>query len=128
VAIPDFIRSKPLATDEAVTDPLRLDVIPRSSSESFSAANDYAVNVKHRKYSRLIRDGEIVFKAVVAETLGGWSDEAVEFFAFLSSSLAKRSPSSSFALESRRLYEQLSISLQKSNARMILSRINHTVI
>jgi hypothetical protein len=128
VAIPDFILSKPLATDEAVTDPLRLDVIPRSSSESFSAANDYAVNVKHRKYSRLIRDGEIVFKAVVAETLGGWSDEAVEFFAFLSSSLAKRSPSSSFALEARRLYEQLSISLQKSNARMILSRINHTVI
>lgn len=71
--------------------------------------------------------GEIVFKAVVAETLGGWCDEAVEFFAFLSSSLAKRSPSSSFALESRRLYETI-INFFAEEQCENDSRINHTVI
>lgn len=62
VAIPDWACPSPLTKLWLI---LRLDVVPRSSSESFSAANDYAVNVKHRKYSRMIRDGEIRYVVVL---------------------------------------------------------------
>ncbi len=124
VGIPNFIRHKPLATDLAVTDPMRADVVPRSCVPAFSACEDYAINVKHRKYSSLIKDDEIVFKAIVAETLGGWSSEAHEFFSFVAAALAKRHPHGDVKLELKRFYELLSVSLQRSNARMILTRIS----
>ena len=80
--------------------------------------------LEHKKYSSLIKDDEIIFKAMVVETLGGWCDEAIEVISFLASALAKRNPFTSYALELKRLYEKYSVSLQRNNARMILSRIN----
>ena len=90
---------------------------------SFSQCEEYGINVKDAKYVALIKKNNLKFSAIIAETLGGWNSKVHALFSFLARSLADRNSKCSFADEKLNIYRSLSASIQRSNARMILSRV-----
>ena len=120
--IPEFNRSKPLACDVAVTDPLRDDVIAFSSVTQAEAAQTYGVKVKEAKYSHLISKEEIIFKPIIVETYGAWNSHARDFFKYLARNLVHRDFNAEYSFIINSLYQCASVILQKCNARMILNR------
>jgi len=118
VYIPQFIDGKPAALDIAVTCPVQ----SKYASGRCVAAEDYALNVKHRSYDPgFVGTGED-FLPVVVDTFGLWGSEALLTINELITRGCRRLEIP-FGVYGPQTWQKLSISLQRSNARMILSRL-----
>lgn len=120
--IPDLRPGVFQAYDVAVTDPTQSALLPASSVTRAAAAESYA-EAKFRKYSVALQDGSLRLTPVVLETFGAFSKSAAEFVSDLARWIAARDPSSSASLVRSRLFQRVSVILQRANARMIASRI-----
>jgi len=122
--IPDYRPGIFMAYDVAVTDPSQTYYVSKSSSVSGHAAEAYSI-LKLSKYSdALDRDVTLDLTPLIVESFGRWSSSSLIFFRSLSLWLAARNPSSSATIIKSRLFQKASIILQRSNAKMILSRIS----
>jgi len=122
--IPDFLPGKFMAYDVAVTDPTQDAFVKSGAITRGYAAETYALNSKIAKYAdSLSKDNSVLLSPIIVETYGCWNSCASDFFQDLSSWLAARDPNSSGPLICARLYQKASVIIQRSNARMILSRI-----
>ena len=125
IAIPEY-RDGPklLALDVAVTDSLRDDYVKVVSRDpSFSACEDYASTVKvPRYYADLQKLGNLIFKPIVAEALGGWNANATSFFNYIVECLVKRTHDAVFSIVLNHFYQKIGVYLQRYNAKMLLAR------
>jgi hypothetical protein len=124
--IGEFLNFRPgrfMAFDVAVTDPTQQAYVVGASSTKSFAAESYAVNVKLAKYSNALADSSLMLTPIVAETFGAWNKASYDFIADLSRWLAARDPSSSLSAIRSKLFQRLSVILQRANARMLMSRI-----
>jgi len=122
--IPDYRPGIMMAYDVAVTDPSQSSFVSKSSFIPGHAAESYC-DLKSNKYSdALDRDVTLNLTPLIVESFGRWSLSSLTFFRSLSSWLAARNPSSSVPIIKSRLFQKASIILQRSNAKMILSRIS----
>jgi hypothetical protein len=123
--IPDFRPGRFMAFDVAITDPTQQAYVVGASSTKSFAADSYAVNVKMAKYSHaLSTDPSLMLTPIVAETFGAWNKASYDFIADLSRWLAARDPSSSLSAIRSKLFQRVSVILQRANARMLMSRIS----
>jgi hypothetical protein len=124
VLIPHVLGGKSLCVDVAVTDPLQLKFVDGAARSSSFAANEYA-KVKLAKYSDLIsrKSDSLQLWPVVVESLGAFSDKALEFFGLLASWSSRRDSNFSKASVRFNLLRRVSCLIQRYNARMFLNRI-----
>jgi hypothetical protein len=123
VFIPNVIGGKSLCIDVAVTDPLQAKFVVGAARESSYAAKEYA-KVKVSKYSNLIarKSDSLFLWPVVVETLGAWSEKAVELFDLMASWSSRRDSSRPRASIRFNLFRRASCILQRYNAAMFLNR------
>jgi hypothetical protein len=122
--IPEYRNGKFMAYDVAVTDPTQVAFVENAAITSGYAADAYA-KIKLSKYADgLEKDDSILFAPIIAETFGGWNKDAADFISNLSSWLAVRDRSLTKPLIQSRLYQRMSVILQRGNARMMLSRMS----
>ena len=122
--IPDYRPGRFMAFDVAVTDPTQQAYVVGASATKSFAAESYAVNVKLAKYSNALSDSSLMLTPIVAETFGAWSKASYDFISDLSRWLAARDPSSSLSAIRSKLFQRVSVILQRANARMLMSRIS----
>jgi hypothetical protein len=121
--IPDFKPGVFMAYDVAITDPSQVAMLPLSARDRGAAAEEYAEK-KIRKYSdALANDNSLALSPIILESFGAWGKGAVDFISDLSRWLAARDPSSKVSEICCRLFQRVSVLLQRANARMIASRI-----
>jgi hypothetical protein len=121
-ACPNFDDGKTLVCDVGITDPLQDAMIAQSASTPCYAADAYAKK-KRAKYNDLLADSSIVFKAVIVETLGAWNGDAKYVIADLGKKLSQRKFGRTVNECVNYIYNSASIILQRSNARILLSRM-----
>jgi hypothetical protein len=123
--VPNVLGGKSLCCDLAVTDPLQDKYVHRAATSQCFSANDYAVNVKMKKYSDMINRHKdtLVFFPMVVETFGAWSQKAVDFFKLLVNWLSHRDSNTARSIIHLNLMQRLSCILQRGTARMLLNRI-----
>jgi hypothetical protein len=106
-----------VAIDVAITDPSQ----PKYS-KCKNPANDYADKVKHKKYDKGFEGSDIEFIPMVFETTGGINDEGLKILEEIVHRAAVRSGDNVGVFKAL-AWQRLSITLQRSNARMIRARI-----
>ena len=112
----------PAALDFAVTCPLQQSMVHDAARRPLAAAMDYEAH-KYAGRDTAQRCSSAGFKLVplVAETLGGWGPAAQGFFRHLAKATANRT-GTDVSVATCQLYEHLGITLQRANARAVLSR------
>lgn len=125
----DFlIRDYPIgfntAFDLAVTSGLQIKYIDQSSNNGSYAVDHYATSVKQPKYrDAVLKIPNLKFDPVIFECFGGcnYSTDSLIRYIAKKTQLEK---DSSFAQELTWIRQRLSVTLQRHNARMVLSRRN----
>mgnify|MGYP003400840289 FL=1 len=131
VAIPNYpFLNMTGAIDFFITDPLRKDFIPHSSDIRGFAVNHYAHNVKEAKYSDLLaKDSRVSLVPFGIESFGAFNEAACSVISFLATHLTQRGGlKRSFSCVLQEIYSNISIILQRSNANIILSRMERVVV
>ena len=120
VFIPQLFGGKAAALDIAVTCPLQDKYI----HSDLDPADHYANTVKHATYDEGFQGLNIDFIPVVLDTFGGYGAEGLRALTEIihrpSSHL--NLPASTYKTQ---CWQRLSMSLQRSNTRMILTRVSH---
>jgi hypothetical protein len=109
------------AFDVAITDPSGVAIVTKAASINLAAAHEYE-SKKFCKYaSSLKRHPEIILKPLIFESFGASSQKVADTVKFISSriALSGNKPYNSIINE---FYQSISISLQRSNAIMIIKR------
>ena len=121
IYVPDLSLGRPSMADVAVTCPLQSKYVDLAANNSLHAAHDYALVVKRDKYQKACDERNFSFHPLVVETTGGWCDSARDYIDHIVFSLARRErlPRD---LVKRQLYQVLSVTLQRANSNMLLSR------
>jgi hypothetical protein len=105
-----------------VTDPAQVATLQRAATTPCFAADEYA-RKKKAKYTEPLRNApNILFLPIIAETFGGWNADAIQLFRDICKWHLQRDPTIDFNTKLNQLTQQLSVILQRCNARMILSR------
>ena len=120
VYIPQLFGGKAAALDIAVTCPLQDKYIKLESDP----ADHYANTVKHVTYDEGFLGLDIDFIPVVMDTFGGYGAEGLRALTEIIRRGASRLNLPPSIYKSQ-CWQRLSLSLQKSNTRMILTRVNH---
>jgi hypothetical protein len=120
VFIPQLFGGRPAALDVAITCPLQ----KKYSNIEQDPADHYADTVKHSLYDSSFEGLQIDFIPVVLDAFGGFGKEGLKALEEIIKRGASRLniPPSIYKPQ---CWQRLSVSLQRSNTRMILSRINH---
>jgi hypothetical protein len=120
VYIPQLFGGKAAALDVAVTCPLQ----DKYLKSDIDPADHYANTVKHATYDEGFEGLDIDFIPVVLDTFGGYGAEGLRALTEIIGRGASRLnlPASTYKSQ---CWQRLSLSLQKSNTRMILTRVNH---
>ena len=121
VTIPNWHSGRPLAIDVAVTSPFTL-----FGMRSEEPADSYDLVYKHRKYDRRFRGKEPIFAALVMESTGGLSQEALSLLKSIFR-FASRRQNIQHCVYVGRAWARLSCNLQTSVAQSILNRIDGSV-
>jgi len=118
VYLPTILSGRPAAMDVAVIDPLQDNYV----SKRVRAVEDYAENVKYHKYDEGFRDSKITFVPCVVDVFNGWCVEGQDLLADIIRRGADRLslPRTSYIIQS---WQRLAISVQRSCAKMTLSKI-----
>ena len=120
VYIPQLFGGKAAALDIAVTCPLQDKYI----NLEIDPADHYADTVKHATYDEGFKGVDIDFIPVVMDTFGGYGAEGLRAITEIIRRGASRLnlPPSIYKTQ---CWQRLSLSLQKSNSRMVLTRVDH---
>jgi hypothetical protein len=120
VYIPQLFGGKAAALDIAVTCPLQ----DKYLNSELDPADHYSNSVKHAKYDEGFIGLDIDFIPVVLDTFGGFGSEALRALKEIirRGSARLNLPMSTYKSQ---CWQRLSLSLQRSNIRMILTRVNH---
>ena len=121
VTIPNWHAGRPLAIDVAVTSPFNL-----FGMRTEDPADSYGLINKHRKYDRRFRGREPIFAALVLESTGGLSQEALSLLKSVFR-FASRRQNVQHCVYVGRAWARLSCNLQTSVAQSILNRIDGSV-
>ena len=108
------------AFDNMVTSPVAATHTLRASQQAGYAAAQ-GEQYKIDKNADKCRQAGLGFTPLLAETFGGWGQQAMSTFSQLSSLIAARSGTKA-SDELRWMYQRHSVALQRDNARMILAR------
>lgn len=124
VLIPNVLGGKSLCIDVAVTDPLQVKFVEGASRTTSFAAGEYA-KVKYSKYSDMLarKSDSLVLWPVIVESLGAWSDRAIELFDLIAAWSSRRDSTFGRSAVRFSLFRRASCILQRFNARMINNRI-----
>jgi hypothetical protein len=120
VYIPQLFGGRPACLDIAVTCPLQ----EKYSKLEMDPADHYSITVKHSTYDEGFIGIDMDFIPVVMDTFGGHGAEGLRALTEIIRRGATRLNLPQSIYKSQ-CWQRLSSSLQKSNARMILTRINH---
>ena len=120
VYIENFMDGRKIAFDVSVTSP---------TQEAFilSAANTPGVAIEKRKQSKNrdhfedCRSAGVYFQPLVVETFGGWDGDALAYLKKIARQAARRWGKND-AMEIKNFFQKLSVSLQRSNAALIVDR------
>jgi hypothetical protein len=129
VLLPRWTRGRATALDIGVVFPLQDRTVvaaARPGSGGLVAIGD----MEHSKYLKnqgLCNSNEIAYHPVVCDTLGAWSPAALALFRALASKVAARSLRP-VSVEAAEFQQQLSVTLQRANARAILRRMPERVL
>ena len=129
VTIPNWHSGRPLAIDVAVTSPFTLfftSPFTLFGMRSEEPADSYGLVYKHRKYDRRFRGKEPIFAALVMESTGGLSQEALSLLKSIFR-FASRRQNIQHCVYVGRAWARLSCNLQTSVAQSILNRIDGSV-
>ena len=122
VFLPQFSRGKDYVLDFAVTNPLSDYMIQQSRASSKDACVIYA-DLKINKYNNNIKNPlNVTFQPMIVDAFGKWETTAKEVIHIVAARLASRN-NTDIVSTHRHFHQKLSVILQKSNVRSILSRI-----
>ena len=80
---------------------------------------------KKTKYSQACTQKGMMFVPLVVDSLGAWGDEAIQVIKKIAGGLAARGDEHSEE-QSRRIFQRLSVSLQRRNGAMFVDRMYET--
>lgn len=78
VTLTPWFKGKPLVWDATCVDTFADSYLSKTSTKSRQLAN-YAASQKHKHYSQLLSSNNYILLAFAVETMGPWSDEALQF-------------------------------------------------
>jgi hypothetical protein len=119
VYIESLAKGLDYALDVAITSPFTLDAMA-SRPKDGNLARYYDIKIKN--LSAEIRNADFHFAPIIISTMGQWESSAYEIIGKIAKMIANRS-FTSYAVTMSQMFQKLSISLQRSNARAILSRL-----
>ena len=125
VFVPAFSLGQPACFDCAVTQTQQPKYVKDASMSGGAAANRYKAAVKESRYAAKCSDG-LSFYPMVVEVYGGWGSKSaprVHEFKCIAKMISSRSGISKGAAK-HRMFERLSITLQRYNARALLARVD----
>ena len=123
VFIPSFSLGQPACFDCAITHTQQPKYIKDASVSGGAAADKYEAEVKDAMYASRCLENGLGFYPMVVEVFGGWGSKSMPVFQYLSKMIASRSGIKKDTAK-QRLLERLSVTLQRCNARALLSRID----
>ena len=123
VFIPAWDKGKDSALDVTVISPLQLNLVDRSA-QNHNVALDTAFRRKMASAFQDCANVDVSFFPLAVETFGGWHPVAVTHLTRIGRALARQTNAQE-SLTIKHLVQRLSVSLQKANAAMILSRQTH---
>ena len=113
----------PEAADVAVTHSLQLKYLDGSIDDPGSAPIKYGEEHKVKRYRARLDAVGVKFTPVVADCWGAWAPEAEEFIRRVAASVASRG-NRPLAHCVSGIFQRLSLSLMRSNARALLQRMD----
>ena len=120
VSIANWRHDQTAALDYTVVSPFTASVLTRAAVERGYTAKQ-AEQTKDHKYLHRCKQQGLLFIPCAVETCGGWGKQARKAFYRLSYMMAGQS-GRTVQEEMRWLYQRHSVTLQRSNARMVLRR------
>ena len=120
VLLPNWTGGRDTALDVTVINPLQTSLVAQAAATPGHALN-VAYNRKMTQSAEACRLEGMVFTPLVAETLGGWHESAVEQVKKLGSALARHTGQEE-SDKIRHLYQGLAVRLAKGNASLFLNR------
>ena len=118
-----FRLGKDVALDFGVTSVTKKSVVKAASKSPLVAAEKYN-KVKHTKYDKSAEEHGFDFVPMIVETTGGWHPEARDLIKKLSRLLVGISGIDTEDKQTQRVYQKLSMALQKGNARTIIHHMD----
>ena len=115
-----WIRGKDVALDITVISPLQKSLIKSAATHPGSAL-DTAYERKMRSHHAACQANNVLFIPLAIETLGGWHSESANTIKRIQKSVALSSQRDQSGAE-KHIFEKLAVSLQRTQANMILSR------
>ena len=108
--------------DCAVTHTQQKKYIKNASVGGGAAANRYETEIKDVMYATKCAENGLAFYPMVVEVFGAWGSKSISALAFISKMSVSRS-GISVGSAKHRLIERLLVTLQRCNARAMLSRL-----
>lgn len=124
---PNWADGKAACFDVAVTCPLQSKYLAHSAQTQLYAANHYAEYVKVPKYTKVVEEMGLNFIPLIFESFGGMNPVCEETLLRVARQTAHRlSIDNSVAIN--HLFQSVSVTLHRRNARMLLSRRNDLLL
>ena len=116
-----FLRGRDAALDVSVISPMQVAVIEQEASNPGYALR-LAWDRKMRSAFEACSAPRIAFIPLPVETFGGWHSEAEKQIERIGRELARSTSGTDQKTSTNHLFQRLSLTLQKGNAALILSR------
>ena len=120
VFLPNWLDGRRMALDVSVTSPTQERLLLRAA-ETPGVAIEQRKSTKVRVHADACRREGIQFCPLVVETFGGWDGEAVDFLKKLARHSARRWGKND-AIQIKHFFQQLSVTLQRGNAALLVER------
>ena len=120
VFLPNWLDGRRVALDVSVTSPTQERLLLRAAKTP-GVAIEQRKSTKMRVHADACRQEGIHFCPLVVETFGGWDEEAVDFLKKLARHSARRWGKND-AMQIKHFFQQLSVTLQRGNACLLVDR------